>query len=79
MKKVMNDESVTSKLTHVEKVKISSAMRKGKKLIDGNQENDRFVFVDFLRQLERTFESAMKTLKIRYYDEESDSDSDLSI
>jgi L1 cell adhesion molecule like protein len=75
MKKVMNDESVTSKLTHVEKVKISSAMRKGKKLIDGNQENDRFVFVDFLRQLERTFESAMKTLKIRYHDEESDSDS----
>jgi hypothetical protein len=50
-------------------------MIKGKELIDGNQENDRFVFVDFLWELERTFESATKTLKIRYYDEESDSDS----
>jgi hypothetical protein len=79
MKKVMKDQSVTSKLTPVEKVKINSAMRKGKLLIDESQQIDRFVFVDFLREVERTFESAMKTLKIRYYDEESDSDSDLSI
>jgi L1 cell adhesion molecule like protein len=75
MKKVMKDQSVTSKLTPVEKVKINSAMRKGKLLIEESQQIDRFVFVDFLREVERTFESAMKTLKIRYYDEESDSDS----
>jgi L1 cell adhesion molecule like protein len=75
MKKVMKDENVASMLTPLEIVKINCAMIKGKELVDGNQENDRFVFVDFLRQLERTFESAMKTLKIRYHDEESDSDS----
>ncbi|GAU23246.1 hypothetical protein TSUD_172750 [Trifolium subterraneum] len=74
MNKVMKDESLTSMLAPFEKVMINSAMRKGKELIDGSQQNDRFVFVDYLRELQRTFESAKKTLSRCHYDEESDSD-----
>ncbi|XP_050913429.1 heat shock 70 kDa protein 4 [Lathyrus oleraceus] len=61
MKKVMKDNSVTSKLTAVDKVKISSAMIKGEELIDDN-EQETFVFVDVLRELESIFESAMKKI-----------------
>jgi len=75
MKKVMKDDSVTSMLTPVEKVKINSAMIKGKKLIDGTQhQEDTFVFVDFLRELQSTFESALNRFNIGYSHEESDSD-----
>jgi len=42
-------------------------------LIDGNQPNETFVFVDFLRELERTFESALNKFNIGY-SEESDSE-----
>lgn len=61
MKKVMKDNNVTSMLTAVDKVKISSAMIKGEELIDDN-EQETFVFVDVLRELESIFESAMKKI-----------------
>ncbi|CAK8541039.1 unnamed protein product [Lathyrus sativus] len=61
MKKVMKDNSVTSKLTAVDKVKINSAMIKGEELID-DKDQETFVFVDVLRELESIFESAMKKI-----------------
>jgi len=64
MKKVMKDDSVIYKLTSAEKVKINSAKIKGKKLIDGTQDEGTFVFVDFLRELQRTFESALNRFNV---------------
>ena len=60
------------KFTPVDKVKIHSAMIKGKSLIDDNQQEDTFVFVDFLKELESIFESAMNKITKGYSDEESD-------
>ncbi|GAU51355.1 hypothetical protein TSUD_413030 [Trifolium subterraneum] len=74
MKKVTKDESVTSMLTPLEKVKINSAMIKGKNLIEGKQNQDAFVFVDFLKELESTFESTLNKVNKSYFDEDSDSD-----
>ncbi|CAI8612060.1 unnamed protein product [Vicia faba] len=75
MKKIMNDNSsVTSKLTAVDKVKISSSIVKGEELID-DDDQETFVFVDVLRELERIFESAMKKINKCYSNDESDSDS----
>ncbi|XP_058736663.1 heat shock 70 kDa protein 4-like isoform X2 [Vicia villosa] len=73
MKKVMNDNSVTSKLTAVDKVKINSAMTKGEDLID-DKDQETFVFVDVLRELESIFESAMKKINKGYSEDESVSD-----
>ncbi|KAL5057130.1 hypothetical protein RYX36_028734 [Vicia faba] len=72
VRKVMKDDCVSSKLTAVDKVKINSTMIKGKSLIDGNQQEDTFVFVDLLEELESIFESAMKKVNKVYSDEESD-------
>ncbi|GAU51354.1 hypothetical protein TSUD_413020 [Trifolium subterraneum] len=58
MKKVMKDKCVASKLSFVDILKISSAMIKGKELIDGKEKNDTFVFVDCLREIKSTFQSA---------------------
>ncbi|GAU23245.1 hypothetical protein TSUD_172740 [Trifolium subterraneum] len=58
MKKVMKDKSVASKLSLVDILMISSAMIKGKELIDGKEKNDTFVFVDCLREIKSTFQSA---------------------
>ncbi|AES78197.1 putative Heat shock protein 70 family [Medicago truncatula] len=63
MRKVMKDDSVASKLTSVDKVRINSAMIKGKKLIDDNQPKETYVFVDFLRELKNTFDSALNKFK----------------
>jgi len=64
MRKVMKDDSITSKLTPVEKVEINSAIIKGENLIDDKQQYETFVFADFLRELESTCESALKRINI---------------
>jgi hypothetical protein len=38
-------------------LKINSAIIKAKKLIDGKQKNETFLFVDWLGELKSTFES----------------------
>ncbi|MCI67151.1 heat-shock protein, partial [Trifolium medium] len=74
MRKVMKDDSVASMLTPIDKMKINSAMIKGKNLIEGKQNHDAFVFVDFLKELESTVESTLKKVNKSYSDEDSDSD-----
>ncbi|KAL5064907.1 hypothetical protein RYX36_026644 [Vicia faba] len=74
MKKIMNEYSVTSKLTAVDKVKINSSIVKGEELID-DEDHETFVFVDVLRELESIFESDMKKINKGYSNDESDSDS----
>ncbi|KAI5431371.1 70-kilodalton heat shock protein, variant 2, partial [Lathyrus oleraceus] len=74
MRKVMRDDSVTSMLTSIDKMKINSAMIKGKKLLDDKQQRETFVFVDFQREVERIFELALNKINKGYSDEESDSD-----
>ncbi|KAL5082574.1 hypothetical protein RYX36_010995 [Vicia faba] len=74
MKKIMNDNSVTSKLTAIDKVKINSSIVKGEELID-DEDHETFVFVDVLRELESIFESTMKKINKGYSNDESDSDS----
>jgi L1 cell adhesion molecule like protein len=74
MRKVMKDASVTSMLSSTDKMKINAAMVKGKNLIDDKEHQETFVFVDFLRELESIFESALKKINKGYSDEESDSD-----
>ncbi|GAU33112.1 hypothetical protein TSUD_259630 [Trifolium subterraneum] len=63
--KLMKDDSVSSKLTPVDKSMINSAMINGKSLIDGNQQEDTSVFVDFFKLLESIFESAMNKINKR--------------
>nr|XP_027186822.1 heat shock cognate 70 kDa protein-like [Cicer arietinum] len=58
MEKVMKDDSVTSMLNPVDKMMIHSSMKMGKNMIC-NQKLETFVFVDFLRELKRIFESAL--------------------
>ncbi|XP_058756798.1 heat shock cognate 70 kDa protein-like [Vicia villosa] len=74
MRKVMKDGSVTSMLSLTDKMKINAAVTKGRNLIDDKQDNETFVFVDFLRELEIIFESALNKVNKGYSDEESDSD-----
>ncbi|XP_058756824.1 heat shock cognate 70 kDa protein-like [Vicia villosa] len=62
VRKVMKDDCVSSKLNPIDKVKIISAMIKGKSLIDDNQQEDTSVFVDLLKELESIFESAMNKI-----------------
>ncbi|XP_004516059.1 heat shock cognate 70 kDa protein-like [Cicer arietinum] len=77
MRKVMKDDGITSMLNSIDKMKINSAMIKGKKLIDSNnQQQETCVFVDFLRELESIFESALNKINKGYCAEESYSDSD---
>jgi len=68
MRKAMKDDRV-SMLTSIERMKINSAMIKGKKLIDEKQHQEAFVFVDFQRELESIFESALKKINNGYSDE----------
>ncbi|CAK8541036.1 unnamed protein product [Lathyrus sativus] len=75
VRKAMKDDCVSSKLNPDDKVKINSAMIKGKSLIDDNKQEDTFMFVDCLKELESVFESAMNKVNKSYSDEESDSDS----
>jgi len=74
MRKVMKDGSVTSMLTSTDKMKLNAAMIKGKNLIDDKERHEAFVFVDFLKELESIFESALNKINKGYSDEESDSD-----
>ncbi|CAI8612056.1 unnamed protein product [Vicia faba] len=76
VRKVMKDDCVSSKLKPIDKVKINSAMIKGKSLIDDNQQEDTSVFVDLLKELEIIVESAMNRIDKSYLDVESDSDSE---
>jgi len=75
VRKVMKNDSASLKLTPADKVKINSAIIKGKSLIDDNLQEDTSVFVDFLKELESIFESAMNKINKGYSDGESDSDS----
>ena len=70
----MKDGSVTSMLTSTDKMKLNAAMIKGKNLIDDKEQHETFVFVDFLKELEKIFESALNKINKGYSDEESDSD-----
>ncbi|CAI8612064.1 unnamed protein product [Vicia faba] len=72
MRKVMKD--VTSMLSLTDKMKINAAMVKGKMLIEDKMDRETFVFVDFLKELESIFESALKKINKAYSDDESDSD-----
>ncbi|XP_057436405.1 heat shock cognate 70 kDa protein 2-like [Lotus japonicus] len=74
MKKLMRDESVSSKLPPVVQVKISSAIVKGENLLDGGQKQEAFVFVDLLRELKSIFEPAMAKINNGCTREESDED-----
>ncbi|GAU23242.1 hypothetical protein TSUD_172710 [Trifolium subterraneum] len=74
MRKVMKDGSVASMLSSTDKMKINAAMIKGKNLIDDKEHQETFVFVDFLKELESIFESALRKSNKGYSDEESDSD-----
>ncbi|XP_058762938.1 heat shock cognate 70 kDa protein-like [Vicia villosa] len=74
MRKVMKDGSVTSMLSLTDKMKINAAMVKGKMLIEDKMDRETFVFVDFLKELESIFESALKKINRSYSDEESDSE-----
>ncbi|AES80225.2 heat shock cognate 70 kDa protein [Medicago truncatula] len=62
--KVMEDNSVSSMLAPADKMKIDSAIMNGKSLIDnhGNQHNETYVFVDFLKELEIIFESSLNKI-----------------
>jgi molecular chaperone DnaK (HSP70) len=62
MRKKMKNDSVSSKLDRVDKEKINSAMIKGESLIDGNQQEDTSVFVNFLKELKMVFEAAMNKI-----------------
>ncbi|CAK8541035.1 unnamed protein product [Lathyrus sativus] len=73
--KAMKDDCVSSKLNPVDKVKINSAMIKGKSMLEDSKQEDTFVFVDCLKELESVFESAMNKVNKSYSDEENDSDS----
>ncbi|KEH18972.1 heat shock 70 kDa protein 4 [Medicago truncatula] len=75
VRKIMKDNCVSSMLTPVDKILIDSAMIKGKSLIDGNKQEDTFVFLDFLKELESIFGSALNKINKGYSGEESDSDS----
>ncbi|GAU28639.1 hypothetical protein TSUD_159200 [Trifolium subterraneum] len=68
MSKVMQDDSVSSMLTPADKMKINSAIIKGKSLIDnhGNQHRETCVFVDFMKELESIFESTLKKINKDY-------------
>jgi L1 cell adhesion molecule like protein len=70
--KVMKDDYVSLKLTPIDKEMINSAMIKGKSLIDDYKNEDACIFVDFLKELETIFESAMNKINKGYSDEESD-------
>ncbi|KAK2359901.1 heat shock 70 kDa protein [Trifolium repens] len=72
VRKVMKDDSVSSKLSPADKVKINSAMIKGKSLIDDYKNEDTCMFVDFLKELQTIFESAMNKINKGYSDEEND-------
>jgi L1 cell adhesion molecule like protein len=72
VRKVMKDDIVNLKLAPVDKVKINAAMVKGKSLIDDYKNEDTCMFVDFLKELETIFESAMNKINKGYSDEESD-------
>ncbi|KAI5431372.1 hypothetical protein KIW84_035521 [Lathyrus oleraceus] len=72
MRKIMKDDSVTSMLKPIDKMKTNSAMIKGKQLIDSKQDQQTFNFVDFQKVLESIFESAMKKINKDYSVEESE-------
>jgi L1 cell adhesion molecule like protein len=63
--KVMKDDYVSLKLTPIDKEMINSAMIKGKILIDSIQQEDTSVFVDYLKELQSIFESAMNKINKR--------------
>jgi hypothetical protein len=58
----MKDDYVSLKLTPIDKEMINSAMIKGKILIDAIQQEDTSVFVDYLKELQSIFESAMNKI-----------------
>ncbi|XP_057436413.1 heat shock 70 kDa protein 4-like [Lotus japonicus] len=74
MKRVMKDKSVSSKLSPMDQVKINSAILKGENLLDGEQQQDAFVFVDLLRELKNMFQPAMAKINKGLTDEDSDED-----
>jgi hypothetical protein len=61
----MKDDYVSLKLTPIDKEMINSAMIKGKSLIDSIQQEDTSVFVDYLKELQDIFESAMNKINKR--------------
>jgi L1 cell adhesion molecule like protein len=68
MSKVMQDDSVSSMLAPADKMKINSAIMKGKSLIDNhaNQHKESCVFVDFMKELESIFESTLNKINKGY-------------
>ncbi|KAJ1443135.1 Heat shock protein 70 family [Sesbania bispinosa] len=52
MGKVIKDKCVSSMLRPHDRLKINSGIIKGKSLLDGNQQGETHVFVDFLKELE---------------------------
>ncbi|KAL5058560.1 hypothetical protein RYX36_030164 [Vicia faba] len=64
MSKIMKDESVSSMLTPADKMKINSAIKSGKNLIDNqcNQHQETCVFVDFMKELESIFECMLNKI-----------------
>jgi L1 cell adhesion molecule like protein len=62
---VMKDDSVSLKLTLVDREMINSAMIKGQSLIDGNRQEDISVFLSYLKELESIFESVMNKINKR--------------
>ena len=68
MRKVMKDDSVTSKLSPLDHININSAITKGKGMIDDHQHKETSEFVDFQRELESIFGSALDKINKGYSD-----------
>ncbi|XP_057436420.1 heat shock cognate 70 kDa protein 2-like [Lotus japonicus] len=74
VRKLMKNKCLTSKLLSMDQFKINSAILKGKKLLQNGQQEEEFVFVEFLRELKSNFESCMARINNGLTDEDSDED-----
>ncbi|XP_057447357.1 heat shock cognate 70 kDa protein-like [Lotus japonicus] len=74
MKKLMKDKCVSSKLSPMDQVMIKSAILKGQDLLVDDQQEEKFVFVDLLRELKSIFEPAIVKINNAWTDVYSDED-----
>ncbi|GAU23252.1 hypothetical protein TSUD_172810 [Trifolium subterraneum] len=59
VKKLIADNDVSSLISPVDKLKIYTAVVKGQKLLDGNNNEETNVFVDFLKEFQNMVDSAL--------------------
>ncbi|KAK7295723.1 hypothetical protein RJT34_18635 [Clitoria ternatea] len=73
-KALVEDESVSSLLPPAEKVKIKSAIMKGRRLVNGDLRDETCVFEDYLEEVESLFEATMGKINSGCSDGESEED-----